>query len=156
MQFGGPSQTDSVSRQSRRHKTRHAVAGEPAEVEYLVLSILGDVNLGLNRRGRLGVVVTELAVGETLDLHPRRMQWDKLAHAALPATLDVCESITPEQKPALEEFPELKARHPRIGLVAQQFVQMLLFGDFFAAAGEPAIDVHWHRRQRFGEDSDAA
>ena len=102
LQFGGPCQPDSVSRQGSRHKACHSIRRKPTKSKNLVLSILGDVNLRLDRSRRFGVVVAELAVRETLHLHPRRMQWDQFAHAALPAALNQGIGITPEQKPTLE------------------------------------------------------
>ena len=67
----------------------------------LFLPILGDLNLRLNRRGRLGVVVAKFAVREPLGLHPRRMKGDEFFDGSVASRLDVRVGITPQKNPRL-------------------------------------------------------
>ena len=101
----------------------------------LVLPILRRVGRWMERRRRLAVVVPQFAVRQPLHLHPRRMKRDQLADGTLATALDVCVSVAPEQKPRLHQLAELEARHPGIWLVADDLVEVLLFGDFLASAG---------------------
>ena len=141
VQFRGPRQGDSVLRQGCRHIPGHAVAREPPQVEDLILPV--------ERRSRLaflGVLILEFAVLQPDDLHAAGMERDQLVHGPAAAGLDQAVAVAPEEQLAHHPLPPLKTRHPVVRLVGEHFLEWLVFGDLFAAAGESAVEVEWHRR----------
>ena len=69
--------------------------------------------------------------------------------------LDVCVGVAPEENPRLHQFAKLKTGHPRIGLIGDDLVEMLVVGDFLAAARQAAVDAEGHRGDRFRQHPNA-
>ena len=79
----------------------------------------------------------------------------QLVDGAVRAGNDLAVGVAPEEQLAHHPLFPLKRRHPVVGLVVQQFVEVLVFGDLLAAAGEAAVEVHRQAGDRLRQHPDA-
>ena len=150
-----PGKADGLAGEGHRHITCHPIGREPANHKNLLLPILDGVGVRVEERRRDLVVVPQLAVRQPLDRHPRGVERLQLVDGAVRAGDDLAVGVAPEEQLRHGPLFPLKRRHPVVGLVVQQFVEVLVLGDLLAAAGEAAVEVHRQAGDRLRKHPDA-